>query len=306
MFGFLSRLFRRRTPVADGPIRITLEMLHDTVNGFPAEVRQNGVNQSLTLAMAILKHYFGEDWLNQYVTPDTAQKNFLRLDESSSAKLDLSAVRVIDLAEVIYNLQGIDGFDDCISRMRDGDIEGTFAELDLGRMLYLNEVAFRYVKPSGVKGADFDVEITYPNGLVACADAKCKIETTEFGDKTIANTLGSARKQLPKDRPGIVFVKVPQGWMDDPKFVQVCVDVANDFLRGTGRVVSVKYYVSPLTFEGGFLKQQHAYKEISNSKTEFGEGSNWNLFRQFDLPPEANGMPPHWQRVLFFPDGKVR
>jgi hypothetical protein len=24
------------------------------------------------------------------------------------------------------------------------------------------------------------------------------------------------------------------------------------------------------------------------------------------LPPEHNGMPPHWQRILFFPDGKPK
>jgi hypothetical protein len=53
---------------------------------------------------------------------------------------------------VIYNLQAVSGFDSCIARMRDGDIEGTAAELDLGRMLFLNRVPFRYVVPQGIKG----------------------------------------------------------------------------------------------------------------------------------------------------------
>jgi hypothetical protein len=40
------------------------------------------------------------------------------------------------------------------------------------------------------------------------------------------------------------------------------------------------------------------------NKTRFAP-RDWTLFRPFDLPPEANGMPPHWERILFFPDGIV-
>lgn len=281
-------------------------MLQQTLDGFPANCRINGVTESFMLGLALLKYFFGEAWVNEFVTPDTAKPNFLRIDESTPEKRDVSAVRVIDLAEVIFNLQEIEGFDDCIARMGVGDIEGTFGELDLGRMLYLNEVPFRFIRPSGIKGADYDAEMTYPDGVIVCADAKCKRDTTPIGEKTIMNTLQGARKQLPKDKPGAIFVKVPPSWMGDPQFANICVGVAKNFLRGTRRVVSVKFYVAPLTIEGGFLKQQHAYKEVSNPKTDFGDDKNWNIFRKHDLPPEANGMPLHWQRILFFPDGKTR
>jgi hypothetical protein len=107
-------------------------------------------------------------------------------------------------------LQAVPGFDECITRMRDGDIEGTYAELDFGRMLYLNKVPFRFVVPQGTTGFDYDIEVEYRNGVVAAADAKCKIESTDFGESTIKNTLNKARKQLPDASPGIVFVKVPQ------------------------------------------------------------------------------------------------
>jgi hypothetical protein len=121
----------------------------------------------------------------------------------------MSFFRVMDPAEVIYNLQPVPGFDECITRMRAGDIEGTYAELDFGRMLYLNKVPFRFVVPQGTTGRDYDIEIEYPNGTIASADAKCKIEGTDFSSNTIENTLKKARKQLPDSMPGIVFVKVP-------------------------------------------------------------------------------------------------
>ena len=133
--------------------------------------------------------------------------------------MDLKGLRIIDLAEVVYNLQHVPNFDSCISRMRDGDIEGTAAELDLGRMLYLNQVSFRYVVPQGVKGKDYDAEIIFPDRIVACADAKCALENTDLKAKAIFNKLEKARKQLPPDQPGIIFAKMPPHWMAAPAFV---------------------------------------------------------------------------------------
>jgi hypothetical protein len=151
----------------------------------------------------------GADWVERHIVSDNRKKGFLSIDESEPHRREISCLRVMDLAEVVYNLQPVPGFDECIARMRDGDIEGTYAELDFGRMLYLNQVPVRFVVPQGTIGLDYDIEIEYPGGVVASADAKCKIEGTEFGENTIKNTLNKARKQLPDDMPGIVFVKVP-------------------------------------------------------------------------------------------------
>jgi len=287
-------------------IRITLQALYDVVATLLPEAKKNAVTESFSLAYCVLKAFLGEEWLNRYVIPITAQKNFLRIDETSQKRRDETTYRIIDLAEVLFNLQHVDGFDDCIARMRSGNIEGTYAELDLGRMLYLHSAPFRYVVAQGTKGLDYDVEVIYPNGILACADAKCKIEGTEFDAKKITNALKKARKQLPDDRPGIVFVKVPQQWMGVNGFEYTAAGAARAFLRGTRRVVSVKYYVSPLVLLNGWMKHQHAYKEISNPYTDFGNMKNWSLFPKIDVPPEWNGMPPHWQRILFFPDGKPR
>jgi hypothetical protein len=174
------------------------------------------------------------------VISDRRKKGFLSIDESDPYRREMSFFRVMDLAEVIYNLQPVPGFDECITRMRAGDIEGAYAELDFGRMLYLKKVPFRFVVPQGTTGRDYDIEIEYPNGTIASADAKCKIEGTDFSSNTIENTLKKARKQLPDSMPGIVFVKVPPRWIADANSVATMLEVARSFLRGTQRVVSVK------------------------------------------------------------------
>jgi hypothetical protein len=80
---------------------------------------------------------------------------------------------------------------------------------------------------------------------VACADTKCKFESTEVRAESIRDSLEHARSQLPKDRPGIIFVKMPGHWLDAPTSVISFVREAESFLRNTGRVVSVKFY-SPM------------------------------------------------------------
>jgi hypothetical protein len=258
------------------------------------------------LASGVLRAFMNAEWVERHVVSDGRKKGFLSIDESDPYLREMSFFRVMDLAEVIYNLQPVPGFDECLTRMRNGDIEGTYAELDFGRMLYLNKVPFRFVVPQGTIGLDYDIEVEYPNGAVASGDAKCKVESTDFSENTIENTLKKARKQLPDSMPGIVFVKVPPRWIVDATSVDTMLRVARSFLRTTRRVVSVKFYSSPIVFSNNVLRHDHAYKEVSNPSTDFGENVDWSVFKKHVLPPEMNGMPAHWQRLIFFPEGKPR
>lgn len=275
--------------------RISREALQKAFDGLPAPARITAATESFAVASAVLRGFLGAKWFDKHVT-----SGFLTIDESTPKRREETLFRVIDLSEVLYNLQNVTGFDECIERMRNRDIEGTYAELDLGRMLFLHKAPFRYVVARGIKKRDYDVEIIYPNGVVACAEAKCKIESTEFRPATVIDTLNRATGQLPDDHPSIIFVKVPPRWMEARGFAAIIADIARSFLQDVPHVVSVKYYVSPLTFADGFMKHEHAYKEISNPHTNFGDVINWDIFPKMNLPPEWNGMPPWWQRILFF------
>lgn len=282
---------------------IRLNNLHTAYDSLPPEMNQQ--TKCLSLASGVLRTLLGEEWFERHVMPE-GKKGFLTVDKSTPIKRELSFARIIDIAEAIYNIQEAPGFDDCIRRMREGDIEGTLAEFDFGRMLYINSVPFRFVVSSGVKKQDYDIEILYPNEIIACADAKCKIETTEFSEGGLRNVMKDARDQLPNDRPGIVFIKVPPRWIENERVRAALIQRAKRFLGGVRRIVSVKYYSAPISFQNNMLRIDHAYKEVSNPKTDFGNDINWDIFKKADLPPEANGMPPHWQRIFYFPDGKPK
>lgn len=181
--------------------------------------------------------------------------------------------------------------------MRNGDIEATLAELDLGRMLFIHGVAFKYVIPIMQKGYDYDILVRLPNGMFACADAKCKIEGQQLSASSVENTLKRSRKQFPRDQPAIFFVKYPYTWNDDPDSLSRLRDVAMKFFRTTKRVVSVKYYVQPILREGGDVRQRLGFKEFSNPVTRFGNDVDWNLFNT------PNNLAFAWQRIGNFPDG---
>ena len=169
-------------------------------------------------------------------------------------------------------------------------------------MLSASGINFRYVKPQQKKGQDYDVEIILPDGCVVCADAKCKIETTEFSENTVKNSLQTARKQFPSDRPSIIFMKVPARWMEQSKLGKSLNEIAIEFLRGTGRIVSVKFYVWQLIWRDGLATHNLLFTEISNPNNRFDKTRDWNMFAKPNAAGTWSTMPERWRRLLYYPE----
>ena len=119
--------------------------------------------------------------------------------------------------------------------------------------------------------------------------------------RSISNTLEKGRKQLPADRPGAIFLKVPQSWVADTAIAAEMVQRGPAFFRNTDRIISVKFYVSHLMIGDGMIMHRHAVREITNERSKFNDGRNWDLFTDHPVPLSWNGMPPKWQRLFFFP-----
>ena len=292
--------------MTDATRRLNLDNLRNAVSTFPDEIRDDDGRRTLGLANSVIAHFLGRDWLETHVLHTAPRPGFLRMDFSSGdRRREATVFRVIELAESLYNLQNIDGFDACISQMKGGGekIQSTCAELDFGRFLCIHDVEFRFVIPQMAKGSDYDVELCYPDGLAVPADAKCKFETTKINPKSIVNSLEIGRKKLPADRPGIIFVKVPQRWIVDVENAAAMVEAGRKFLRNTDRIVAVTFYVSHLETRDNVVMHRHALRELTNETSRFHQGRNWELFTNYYVPPSWNGMPPKWQRLFFFPKG---
>jgi hypothetical protein len=270
-----------------------------TIATFPPDIRNNESKRAFELAGSIVENFFGKEWIDQHVSPKCTTDEYLRVIPGEGHATGTSTYKVVDFAELLYNLQNVAGFHICIDRLRSGVIEPTYAELDFGRMLYCGNVDFRFVEPNNRKGFDYDIEITLCDKMVVCADAKCKIEATDFNTDTVRRSLEKARKQFPKDRPSIIFMKVPHRWFEEPMHGNSLIGIAEAFLRRTRRIVSVKLYVSYIDYHDEALTHVHNFKEISNPNNRFDPSREWNMFAK---PSASGGLPSRWKRLLFFPN----
>ena len=285
-----------------------------TIASFSLEIQADNTSRTFYLSLAVVRHFLGANWADDHVQ-DNGRPGYVRLNWRDHTQAEVQTFRIVDLAEILFNLQHTAGFDDCIQKMRDGDIEGTYAELDFGRMLYQSSIEFRFVKSSGRKGDDYDIDIIMKDGTSVCADAKCKIEATDFSEKSVMNSLRHARSQFPDNRPSIVFVKVPPHWLIDRTDVKsILTNVANEFLRGTGRIVSVKYYISFIRWENGAVTHVQAFQEINNTNpiNRFDPSRKWDMFEEAkeNIVPNDRGefsdVPDRWRRLMYYPQGLVK
>lgn len=283
--------------------RLTIENLLVTYLQLPQEIRNDAGGSSFTIALGIVKYFLGNDWIEKHINPEIPEKGFVRLAKADDPTGYIQSFRIVDLGELLFNLQHIEGFDACVERMKSGPPEPSIAELDIGRMLYINNHSFRFIIPTGRKKFDYDFEISFGQWTI-CADAKCKISNTAISVNTIINTLHEGREQLPANTPGALFVKIPQEWMTTPHYEQMMVESAETFFsRGTGRIVSVKFYIAPFHVQNGFLAQGHRFKEVTNRRNRFDTSKTWNLFTYRPPVGALNTMPPKWLRLVDFPNG---
>lgn len=284
--------------------RFTWQELSDFYSGLPLDLRERREAAVTILAIRTAQQFFGDSWVQRHLNPEIRRPGFFRIipEEIDPDMSRLTAFKLIDLAELLLNLQDIPGFSDCVKRMGDGDLEGSLAELDIARMIFINDWKFRFVEPSGQKGADYDFEITLSDELVLCADAKCKIESTELNEGTIRNALNDARKQFPKDRPSAVLVKFPSAWRKASNLKDVVTTATKEFFARTQRIVVVSFYTTPHEIvDSNFLMQGHEFLEISNASNRFDRNRDWRLFNRWrPNPASPDALYPKWGRVTKF------
>lgn len=265
--------------------------------------------ETFVICHSIVKHYLGDRWIEKNLSPETG-RGFMRLLVDGSPEAEKKSARMWDLGELLINLQDVNGFERLIERMKTEESESSLAELHVGRILYVNEVNFRFVEASGLPDGDnFDLEITYADGTVVCGETKCKTETTQISKDTIKLALKKARGQLPPDKPGIIFIKFPQTWFEggqQPSAERMMIYTAAEFFsephRNT-RVVSAVFYGEPFSWDKGIIKQGHYYKEVPNLMNKFDTDRDWSLLHY--KPPDTdhwNKLPEKWIRLVNFPD----
>jgi hypothetical protein len=290
--------------------RITKRELCEKVRDMPRDVRHDYQGRAYALAGFILREMLGVPFGLKYLHPDGRKGgNYLRLPPmGTTTRATRASHTVLDLAEILFNLQRVPGFYVPLGELSEAPdqtkVESTFAELEVGRLLFIHRhrLTFRYRRPRGKTQDDYDFDITLRDGTPICADAKCKLEGTAVRIGSIENTLNKEYQKLPRDKPGIMFVKVPQHWLDSPEIQRELLPTARRFLRNVTRLVSLVYFVPTLSLDRG-VEQILRYLEISNPRNRFDGSRNWELFEDRPPPEGAHGWPRWYTPLIGFPDG---
>jgi hypothetical protein len=133
-------------------------------------------------ATSLLIEWLGFSWAEREVFP-AGGNQFLRLGNTPDPRLPnlRHADRVTALADMLFNLQAVDGIEQRAERIRDMNVETGVAELEGARILRQAGFFVRFVSESGVAGTDYDIE-TFVHGQRVACESKCKVETTEPSD----------------------------------------------------------------------------------------------------------------------------
>ena len=247
------------------------------------------IQQTYELALRILKNFFGPAWVRDHILDATPKGSFLSRDTIEKVSLNRHVVRVIQLAEMIFNLQIVSGFDLVLDWLRNGQLEASFAALEGGSLLHDEGVAFRFVTPLGRKKSDYAIEFFHPNGELCCADAKFNLETRTLSEPVIRNSLLEARKKLPTDKPGYLFVKVSPEWIDAPESHDAFREFVTRALEKTTRLVAIDAFANATTFDNGQVRHHSQRSEFQNGNHRFSKSVDWTLLARFEpaSPPET-------------------
>lgn len=190
------------------------------------------------MPLYVLGHFFGDDWVDQHLFKAGFLKPPSRFEDR--AKQQHIGLLAYTLAEDLYNLQSIEGFDGIHARILKGNIESCVGELEAAGFLRRRGEQIKFVTPKGKIGDDYDLEITRDTGAICC-EVKIKLEAEELTEIGVFNSLEHARKQLPKRKPGIVFLRVVGSRTREE--LQIKAKIVNEAVRRlfnqTRRVVGV-------------------------------------------------------------------
>jgi hypothetical protein len=232
--------------------QITPQQLKGSASQICKHYSSKGNDVDLTLlclgiAVEYLRSIVGNEWSNQTLfgihskvkKSNRAGRSFMRAEATEKADKFKWQERTLRSAELIFNLQSIDGIDALVERLRSGVVESTYAELEAGAFLFQRSVEFRFNEPSGNKRSDYDAVILLGDSTQIACEMKAKAESTALSKGAILNPLKSSRGQLPKDIPSVIFLKIPEAWLKASDIWPILKNVIGKFLDETSRVVGV-------------------------------------------------------------------
>lgn len=238
----------------------------------------------------VLKHYLGQGWLEDNVFERDPLDDHFRFGSDDSIDRYQYSDRIIALAEMLFHFQAIDGIDARLEDLKSSSIETGVGELEGAKLLYMSGVPFRFIEPTGQSGSDHDVLIEPSDAPAINCEMKCKVRSTELSAATVLNSLKTARSQLPRNEPGLIFVRIPESWVRQAEIAQIMRGALGRFFRGTTRVGAVVLHWEEWYRGRGALRAR-----VGKFRVEYNPSSPFaSLVRSLSLEPADGPMMDRW------------
>lgn len=164
--------------------------------------------------------------------------------------------RVTRLADCLFTLFGSNRFtggDILRKRFLTRPTKPCFIEAEIASTLIVNGFSVHIRSESGRRGMDFDISANF-GGWPINVEVTGRDEGLPLSPNAIRNTLNRKWKQLPEDAPAVIYIHVPEKWMEDPRAHRIISSAINPFEIRSGRINAVVFvweYVTPF-LSGGF------------------------------------------------------
>jgi hypothetical protein len=155
-------------------------------------------------AVAILRHYLGDEFIAKKVRLSPAPDAFLLNEENDQSDgRFVHMTRVAELADFLFILKDSPGFDVLCNRLRNREIQASFSDAMAAATFREHGFNVEIRSERGVRGEDFDFSARKDG-------APINLEVTSstsplFRPETISNILSSKRDQLPADAPAGLY-----------------------------------------------------------------------------------------------------
>lgn len=168
----------------------------------------------IAMAYPIIFYYLGNPWYKERAClsddPDPFMLN--ERDEEGENRW-VYQDRLVGLADALFQLRDCKNFDALRERFWERETKPCFTEATIAKNFSSGGFEVEIVRESGVKGEDFDF-VARKGSLEITVEVTAK-EATKLTAETVRNSLKKKRKQVPGDRPAILYVIIPEKWTEN-------------------------------------------------------------------------------------------
>jgi hypothetical protein len=143
--------------------------------------------------------------------------------------------KVLRFADTLLAVHDLEHVGDRLRRLKGAEVESGIAELAVVEILRLLVPTF--LRP---EGPGHDVEVMLDADLTCAVEIKCRLQQTDNTVSRIVDKLKDARKQLPRNRPSLIWMRHDErvGVWPDGDLVEAAI---RQFFRNTQAVSAVVY-----------------------------------------------------------------